>query len=93
MAITATNVLYARKEPTTDSVWLEFHRLGLTTNPRPMDVVFYRDPDATEVAACIPWHHTKSKPDRRHKYQMLNCCRYPLRWLDDLTSPNPESTP
>ena len=66
--------LYASKEPTTDDIW---HKHG--TGPTPLDVVLRKEKHGLEYAR-IPWHHA-SKPDRRHKYKMLNCYWFHLEWV------------
>ena len=72
--------LYARREPTTDSVSIQY------VPPRQLarlrDVVLYRDAQATDRAARIPWHYTSSIPRRSAKTIMLNCFRYRLQWID-----------
>ncbi len=63
--------LYARREPTTDSLC-----------PSKKDVCLYRDAEGTQRVARHPWHYS-STPDRRYKWIMHNCSRYRLLWLDN----------
>ena len=72
--------LYARLELTTDQA-TSFMRKGLVGPSKKMDVQLYHDRKCTRPASRYPWHYTKSKPTRRNKYVMHNCCRYKLVWL------------
>lgn len=69
--------LFARREPTTDSFALSHGLKGKR------DVVYYRDREATEFAARIPWHYS-NKPTKASKTCILNCYRWQLEWLEDL---------
>ena len=77
--------IYARRERTLDEMLL---REAKTTKEsfsldwqKYQDVVFYRDKECTQFVAREPWHR-KSKPTRRNKYQVINCARYRLVWVD-----------
>lgn len=71
--------LYARKEPTTDSIW---HKYGKGKVPK--DVVLYQDGEATEKATIYPWYYS-NKPRRNQKTIIHNCWRFKLKWLPELT--------
>lgn len=72
--------LYARKEPTNDSVFLGYK----TAKDRMQyDVVFYSDAEATQRRYRCPWHNPNI-PTRRNKYQSINSVRWQLQWLPDL---------
>lgn len=73
--------LYARREMTDDPYMREVPD-GYMPAPIPDDVVLYHDPECTQMAARIPWHHS-SKPTRRNKWQMYNCARYRLVWIEN----------
>ena len=66
--------LYARKEPTADSV-SRAHGLG-----DKQDVVLYADKECTRQKARWPWHLSNC-PTRRNKFVTLNCWRWKLEWL------------
>lgn len=65
--------LYAKKQPTTDSVSIEH---GLKHKN---DTVVYRNPECTEQVARWPWHYSKC-PRRGQKKVTLNCFQYLLAW-------------
>ena len=44
-------------------------------------VAYYNDAEATQRACVNPW---PSRPTRRNRYVMLNCCRWRAVWLPDL---------
>lgn len=67
--------LFAKKEPTSDSVSIQ-HGLG-----NKQDTVLYRDKECTQVAARWPWHYS-SCPRRNHKSVMFNCYRWNLAWCN-----------
>lgn len=66
--------LYARREPTTDSVVLS---LGLKNR---FDVALYRDVACTQLAARYRCDMS-SKPTKRQNTVMLNCWRWRLQWV------------
>lgn len=66
--------LYAKKEPTTDSVSVAF---GLK---KKLDTVIYKDRACTETYARWPWHYS-SCPRRGQKRVTLNCWRWNLEWV------------
>lgn len=66
--------LYARREPTTDTV-LRRH----APRSKRCDVVFYTDAACTRVYARWVWHY--SPPTRRRQSVSLNCYRWRLVWL------------
>lgn len=68
--------LYARKEKTTDDVFLKH---GGKTKDK-TDAVLYTDKALTECKARIPWYHKKC-PDRRYKYATINCYKYKIIWV------------
>lgn len=70
--------IYVRREPSTDSATLG---LGLKGK---YDVQAYKDEACTERFGRWMWY-LSTKPDRRNKTAMVNCCRWALVWLDDLT--------
>lgn len=45
------------------------------------DVVFSHDLEFTDIAGRIP--AGQKQPDRRNKYQTLNCAKYQLIWRPD----------
>jgi len=65
--------LYARLEPTKDSVLLE-----MCPNSKRMDTVIYVDSEFSEIKCRIPWYH-KNRPISR-KTITLNCFKYNLEW-------------
>lgn len=67
--------LYARKEATTDSVWIEHG----PSRPLKRDLVLYRDKARTEEAGRIPWHHAAA---RARRWVNLNCYRYEIDWTE-----------
>ena len=70
--------LYARYEPTTDSVALAHGVKGKR------DVCLYEDREATIPKARFPWHHS-GKPTKASKQCMLNCYKWNLEWLPDIS--------
>lgn len=78
--------LFARKEPTTDSLLLSHAaktpKFKLTKLHR--DVQLYYNKEATRPAARYPWDYTQSKPTRRNRRVQHNCGSYILVWLPDL---------
>jgi hypothetical protein len=72
--------LYARHEPASDIATRAMMKAQGTPDEKPQDVVLYYDAEATRHAGTIQWYST-SKPDRRNKWQMLNCVRYRLVWI------------
>lgn len=60
--------IYARREPTVDGAWGK------------LDVCFYSDSGCTKFVGRIPWH--QKQPDKRNKWQMLNCYRWRLIWRE-----------
>ena len=69
------HTLYARLEPTTDSILL-----SMKPNSKRRDTVIYKDKACTQLKARIPWFH-KNRPISR-KTVMLNCNQYRLEWLN-----------
>lgn len=65
--------VYARKEPTTDSL--------VDPSEQRMDVQIYKDKEATRKFARFPWYYS-SKPTKRNKYVTLNCYKWRLQWID-----------
>ncbi len=90
------HTLYARHEPTTDTVAIS-HGLGCKSMDTladestesllkrnyfgKLDTVLYYDPECTKVAGRYPWHYS-NKPRKSSKYTMLYCYRYTLVWLE-----------
>lgn len=72
--------LYMRREPTTDARTAAAEEFA---PQRRFDVVAYKDQAATKAAGRWPWYYT-SKPDKRRRWQMLNCFLYRAVWLPDL---------
>lgn len=77
-----TSTVYARKEPTDDTLVSQTsqEKRGAKFTPR-YDVQVYRDKTCQDKMGRFPWHYTKSMPTRRNKYIMLNCSRWKLVWL------------
>jgi len=71
--------LYARKEPTVDTV---SRSLGQT---RKQDVVIYRDKACTERVARWPWFFS-GRPRRNSKTVVVNCWRFALEWVPALSA-------
>jgi len=71
--------VYARHEPTTDSVAIQY--LDARTLATCKDVVVYHDRHCRSFFATFPWHYYKSKPTRQNRYVILNCFRYRLIWV------------
>lgn len=69
--------LYLRKERRPHS---EAHLAKYLPRGIPV-VAYYRDAEATQRACVNPW---PSRPTRRNRYVMLNCCRWRAVWLPDL---------
>ena len=67
-------VVYARKEPTTDSVAIQHS----CANEK--DVQVYHDKECTRPYARFPWYYSNI-PTRRNKYVTLDCFRYKLEWV------------
>lgn len=73
--------VYARKEPTTDTV-AKAHGLA-----RKLDTVFYRDEQCTKFMARWPWH-LSGAPRKNSSVVTLNCFKWALQWLPAIqTSP------
>lgn len=66
--------LYLRFEPTTDAATLEAY--PATTR---QDVVAYRDPGCTDLAARWPWHYS-TRPRKGARVVMFNCYRWRPVW-------------
>lgn len=67
--------LFARKEPTTDPVSIQYgqgHKL---------DTVLYRDASCTILAARWPWYASNC-PRRNQKRVTFNCFRWNLSWCN-----------
>lgn len=69
--------IYARKEPTTDAVYLQFAH----GNNSKLDTVYYSDPAGTKRVARLPWH-LSGHPRRNSKTAVVNCYRYSLGWIE-----------
>ena len=69
--------LYARREPTTDSVLLKY-----APQVRKLDVVIYNDENGTTPKARFSWWHS-GKPHKGSKVITLNCWRWALKWLPE----------
>ncbi|MFM2408552.1 MAG: hypothetical protein RL358_1294 [Pseudomonadota bacterium] len=67
--------LYARKEPTTDSVSIMF---GFK---KKLDVVLYKDRECTKPEARWRWDLSNC-PRHGQKTAMYNCCRWNLVWVN-----------
>jgi hypothetical protein len=78
------HVLYARREPTTDTLLRERVAGLLSKHSLPKDTVFYRDNLGKDFVARSSWD--KPPPDRHNKYVMHNCARYRLVWLPPLAA-------
>lgn len=74
--------LYARKEPTRDSVSIA-HGLGSRK-----DTVLYRDALCTQRAAVFGWFQS-SCPRRWQKFVTFNCCHWRLQWVAATTGGTP----
>jgi hypothetical protein len=68
--------LYARKEPTIDSIAIE-HGLA-----HKQDVVFYKDEACTQRYCRWSWH--LSPPRKNRKTVILNCWRWAINWMADV---------
>ena len=66
--------VFARREPTTDSVALAH---GVK---RKKDTVFYRDAACTQTMARKPWYQS-GHPRRNSREVTLNCCRWQIQWV------------
>jgi hypothetical protein len=73
------NTLFARKEPTTETL-----PRGAGQTARKMDTVLYKDAQASEAAMRIPWHFNRSTPTKKQRTVFFNCHRYLLAWLPPL---------
>lgn len=71
--------VYARHEPTTDTVAIQY--LDAKTLAPCKDVVVYHDRRCRSFDAAFPWFYSKSKPTRGNRYVILNCFRYRLIWV------------
>ncbi len=69
--------VYARREPTLDSIAINHGVKGK------FDVVVYEDAECTKPKGRWSWYYT-NKPTRRNKTVMLNCFLWKLVWLNDL---------
>lgn len=67
--------LFVKKEPTTDSVAIQYGVKGK------QDAVIYSDRECTKLAARWPWHYSNC-PRRGQKRVMLNCCQWNMVWLN-----------
>lgn len=67
--------LYARREKSIDEKAVDWNDL---------DIVLYRDKEATEKVARYPWPYYKSKPRYGDSLVVHNCATYYLIWLTDL---------
>lgn len=79
------NTLYARREPTTDSVTLKYVPERQRRQPQWLDVVLYADAEGKRPVARYPNHYS-NKPRRGQRQVNYNCDRCRLEWLDDLVS-------
>ena len=70
--------IFARREPSTDA-WVLANISDEAREKHWHDVVLYRDRECTQRAGVIPVGQTQ--PTRRNKYQILNCHRYKLEWV------------
>lgn len=83
--MTSSIMLYARKEPTVDTL---ARALGLGHK---LDVVLYKDPACSEFYARWSWH--LGPPRLGRKFVMLNCYRWAIAWIsttrpqDSITAP------
>lgn len=64
--------LHLRSVPTTDWITLTYH-----PKSRQNDIIAI-DKNGNEIARW-PWFYD-SKPKRRNKYVMFNCCKYLAKW-------------
>ena len=54
------------------------------TPPRSFSVEVYRDKEMTRKFVDFAWWQT-SRPDKRNKFITLNCYKWRIEWLPDLT--------
>ena len=80
-------VVYARREPTTDSATRDAYKAGGKTGEAlekavasHFDVQVYHDKEGTKPFGRFPWDRS-NKPTRRNKWLTLNCFRYRLEWI------------
>jgi len=71
--------VYARREPTTDSVLLESAPQWAKTKK---DVQVYKDQECTIPFARFMWF--QDGPDKRYRHVVLNCYEWKLEWVEDL---------
>ena len=75
MKRTSLLTLYARREPSADSVLLKY-----APNAKRFDVVLYTDHKATQPKARFMWFSADNLRSSR-KTVMLNCYRWRMVWL------------
>lgn len=76
--------LYARREPTTDTVTLKYvPERQRKRESQWLDVVLYADPEGRRSVARYPNYYS-NKPRRGTRHVMHNCARYQLSWLPDI---------
>lgn len=66
--------LYARREPTNDTVLLKYK-----PGSKRKDVVFYVDKGCTQFYARIPWYHTNCPRTRTRV--TFNCNSFAVEWI------------
>jgi hypothetical protein len=66
--------LYARQEPTTDSILLKYY-----PNTKKKDTVFYRDKECKDTYGRWSWN-VSGRPTRR-KTVTLNCYKWRIKWV------------
>lgn len=72
---TARSTLYARREKNITEEVIDENDL---------DIVLYKDQEATEPVARYPWHFVQTKPRYGDSIVVHNCSTYYLIWLTDL---------
>ena len=79
-------VIYARLEPTTDSLTIQLY-VQWDEFPLPVerDVALYKDKDATQPAGRFSWHR-ESRPKKSTKTLILNSVNRRIEWLPPLKS-------
>ena len=75
--------IYWKREPTTDEVAKKY--LTPKQLKRCKDTVFYKDREATQFYARLPWDY-KGHPTKRTQTRILNCWKFKLEKIEEVES-------
>lgn len=73
--------LYARLEPTTDTVALRYCTLAQLQQSKFKDVVLYEDRACTRIYCRYSWQYSDKPKRNKTKEIYIDYCRYKIKWI------------